>query len=471
MKTKIFLSLLLAPVMAFAGVTYNENDLRLTNVNVVKNGQTVDISMNMDYTQFPIHNNQELIVTPELKSGSQSVQLPSVTFAGRNRYYFHKRNDDNVGILLRNGKKALMDYKTQVAYQPWMNNSQLVINYKLDGCCGETTAMFNTPVQGVSFTPPVFTAEYIYIPPKAERVKIRQETGTAFIDFVVNKTEINPTYRNNTRELGKITGTVNKIKDDKDITLKSMNIKGYASPEGSYENNVRLAKGRTEALEQYVQKLYQFPDGFITTEYNPANFEGLKAYLETSDVQDKGAIIDIIDSDMEPYPKNSKIRADFPTEYAWLLKNVYPSLRKSDYKVEYTVRSYTDVDEIIRVMKVAPQKLSLSEFYLAAQSLKPGTDDYNQVFDIAVKMFPNDEIANLNAANSAMQKGDFKSAGTYLKKAGNSNEAQYARALLAAQLQDYTTALSQFKKLSPSMPQAQDAVRQIEALQEFNGRK
>lgn len=47
-------------------------------------------------------------------------------------------------------------------------------------------------------------------------------------------------------------------------------------------------------------------------------------------------------------------------------------------------------------------------------------------------MFPDDEVANLNAANAAMDRGDMKNAEYYLKKAGNSPQAVYGRGTYAA---------------------------------------
>ena len=56
-------------------------------------------------------------------------------------------------------------------------------------------------------------------------------------------------------------------------------------------------------------------------------------------------------------------------------------------------------------------------------------------------MFPNDETANLNAANAAMRRGDLARAERYLAKAGDSAEAVYARGALAVREKDYTTAI------------------------------
>ena len=55
-------------------------------------------------------------------------------------------------------------------------------------------------------------------------------------------------------------------------------------------------------------------------------------------------------------------------------------------------------------------------------------------------MFPNDETANLNAANAAIRRDDFAMARKYLAKAGDSPEAVYARGALAVREKDYDTA-------------------------------
>ena len=54
-------------------------------------------------------------------------------------------------------------------------------------------------------------------------------------------------------------------------------------------------------------------------------------------------------------------------------------------------------------------------------------------------MFPNDEIANLNAANAAIRRDDFETAHRYLDKAGDSAEAVSTGAL-AIRKKDYNTA-------------------------------
>jgi hypothetical protein len=157
-----------------------------------------------------------------------------------------------------------------------------------------------------------------------------------------------------------------------------------------------------------------------------------------------------------------RIKSRHASDYAFLPQNVYPGLRHSDYRIEYLIRDFTDINEIKELVRTHPQKLSLQEFYLAAQEYEAGSDDFNYVFETAVRMYPQDEVANLNAAVSALNRGDLVGAEAYLPKAGNSPEAQYARALLPALKGNYSEALPLLRAVSAQVPEAADAAQQIE---------
>ena len=269
--------------------------------------------------------------------------------------------------------------------------------------------------------------------------KARAISGQAFIDFIVNRTEIDPNYRNNQVELGKILATIDPLANDADITVKEVFIKGFASPEASYQRNPQLAKGRTESLRQYVNSLYNFGN-VITTDYEAEDWAGLRAYVEKSNLKNRDAILKIIDGNRKPDNKEWMIKRTYKEDYKILYNECYPSLRHSDYRIEYTIRSYSDPEEIKKIMFERPQNLSLQEFFLAAQTMEPGSDEFNEAFEIAVRMYPEDETANLNAANIAMTKGDLKAAERYLAKAGETKEAVYSRAAFAFLNRDYDKA-------------------------------
>jgi outer membrane protein OmpA-like peptidoglycan-associated protein len=108
-----------------------------------------------------------------------------------------------------------------------------------------------------------------YERPKAEAEKTRELNGQAFLDFVVNKTDIRRDYRRNATELAKVEQTINEVRQDSNTTITHIDIHGYASPEGSYQNNVRLAKGRAQAFKDYVQTLIDLPASIFTVTSTP----------------------------------------------------------------------------------------------------------------------------------------------------------------------------------------------------------
>ena len=271
-------------------------------------------------------------------------------------------------------------------------------------------------------------------------MKSRSLSGSAYIDFPVDQTVIYPDYRRNTAELGKIQATIDSVRNDKDVTITSVWLKGYASPESPYEHNTELAIGRTAALKKHIGQLYRFADNIIQTDYEPEDWEGLRRYVEQSNIDHREEILAMIDSDLEPDAKETKIKRTYPEEYRFMLQHFYPALRHTDYRIAYVIRSYSDPEEIARVMCEQPQKLSLNEFYLVAGKYEPGTDEFTDVFQTAVRMFPNDEVANLNAASAAIRRDDFETARRYLEKAGDSAEAVYARGALAVREGDCETA-------------------------------
>ena len=307
-----------------------------------------------------------------------------------------------------------------------------------------------------------FFPELVFVQPKAEVMKSRSLSGSAYIDFPVDQTVIYPDYRRNAVELGKIRATIDSVRNDKDVTITQVWLKGFASPESPYRHNTELAIGRTAALKKHIGQLYHFADNIIQTDYEPEDWAGLRRYVEQSNIDHRTEILAMIDSDMEPDAKEAKIKRTYPQEYRFMLQNFYPALRHTDYRIDYNIRTFSEADEIRRIMAEQPQKLSLNEFYLVAGKYEPGTDEFTDVFETAVRMFPNDEIANLNAANAAIRRDDFATARRYLDKAGDSAEAIYARGALAVREGDIATAR---KYLTKAKEKAASTLKELDERQ------
>ena len=446
--------------------------LPINKVELKRNADLMTVNMDLKLSEYVMKGDQVSLFTPVLLNGKDSVEFNPVGLYSRLRYIQYIRDDhDAVGgeneVSIPYSKRPeVMEISQSVPFEKWMNGATLFIKRCDYGCCQSILGEDIVPLGRWYET--TYTPSFNYVTPVAEKVKMRELKGKAYIDFPVNMTDLYPDYRNNPAELLKIIATIDSVRNDKDITIKEITIKGYASPESPYQNNTRLAKGRTETLKKYVQNLYQFDENLISTDFEPEDWEGLRAFVETSGLEHKKEILSIIDdSSLAPDPKEALIKSRYPSEYDFLLKTVYPGLRHSDYTIEYTIRQYSDPEEIKAIMAVAPQKLSLDEMFVLAKTLEPGSNEYNEVFETAVRMYPNDETANLNAATSAMQRNDFESAAKYLDKAGQSDAAVYSRGVYATLTGDYPKAIELFGKIAGTMPEAQEAITTLNELMNF----
>ena len=443
MKTKnVFLTFILAMVcLPLAAGTPRVDIHKLT---ARSNSGKLVVSMEFVLDELDLKADQLMAFQPVITSADGSREMPLTPFlvTGRRAHIYHERAGsdaypDAVEMRRRNGSAQTYAYTDVAVYQPWMKGATLAVMQDLCAC-GDKLEQATAQTVRIDYDP-FDEVQYAFVTPKVEQPKVREERGSAFLDFRVNRTEIDPQYRKNPEELAKIIRTIDLVKNDTNVLISNIDIHGFASPEGSYANNVRLAKERSNALKDYVRVLHRLPDNLFRVEFTAEDWDGLRRWVEASDLPMRGDLLARIDAKGEPDTKEAGIRQRYPEVYRRLLSEVYPGLRHADYRVEYVVKPFT-VEEARRVFRTKPKQLSLNELFLLGNSYEQGSDAYNEVFETAVRMFPTDETANLNAANIALSRRDVASAEKFLAKAGNSPAAVHARGLLAILKGDYDTA-------------------------------
>lgn len=459
--TNILLCGSVAVPVAALGAKTDASVLKVYDLSVIVDepASTVSIDIDLDLDAITPGKDREVVFTPMIISeeGTDSLLLPPLVVAGRNRYYYHLRNDEEeeMASIYPAGRAGHAICRHVVDFQPWMGSSTVEMRIEAASCCDSPLRVpgpsrnGNVEMARINTSRPAMIAEFVYSRPADAGPVVKQLDGRAFVSFVVNRTELRPDYMKNRRELEKIIRSIDYVRRDSDATITRVHIKGFASPEGSYSNNIRLAQGRTATLSRYVRDLYHFPDSVVTTSYEPEDWDGLRKYVKDSldfNITHRPEILEIIDSPIDPDVKDATIRKRYPKDYAVMLKQIYPWLRHSDYTVTYNIRVYTDIEEVRRVFRTDPSRLRLVDFYTLANSLVEGSPEYFEVFEKAVEIYPEDNVANLNAANIAMQRGDYDLAQSRLLKSGCTPEADFARGVLAARRGDYGAALGLFEK-------------------------
>lgn len=119
------------------------------------------------------------------------------------------------------------------------------------------------------------------------------------------------------------------------------------------------------------------------------------------EIEYKDEVLDIIrDIPIEKGRETKLMQLRGGVPYRYMLKYIFPSLRIAICRVNYEVRNF-NVDEAKEEIKRRPQNLSLNEMFLVANTYPVGSQEFIDVFETAVRMYPKDEIANINAATAA----------------------------------------------------------------------
>lgn len=426
MKKIIYIALILIGVNtsidSFAQVVLN-GEAEISDVRLDKRANQLRISMEIDVSHAIIKSNRELQLTPLLKSDERILALPSVVVTGRKSQIYRDRNpkyfkNENNLVVVRKGKDEaqFIHYETYIAYEDWMNGAELVVDEDECGC--STVLLANDQHYLDQFIVPITLAPSLsYLQPEIGEVKTREIQASANLDFPVNGVTIQPNYRNNSAEINKIRESLDKVLEDKDVEVSAILLKGHASPEGPYAGNERLARSRTQALRDYLFKVYpQLTAGSIKVDFVAENWDGLKKMVEESHINAKHQVLDIIDSTHDLDLRERKIRfLNGGAVYREMVNNMFPALRNTDYTIEYVIRDFNP-EEARELIWTNPQVLSLEEIFAVSKFYDWKSREYSEIFEIAVRLFPHDNTAKINAAVSALVKKDLITAKTYLDR-------------------------------------------------------
>ena len=373
----------------------------------------VEVSFSMDCSTLRLPSRRQMVITPLIISRSESdtLALPSVCIAGRNRYRMNKRKERLYGkeygkapvagegqemIRFNRKRDMLLEYNETVPAQEWMSGARVEIFRELQGCAGCGEALGNAPVAEL----PLFKEEVerpnLQIMVAQAEEKRRSFTRSAYLNFKVNQSALLADYMNNPVELAKIYSSIDSIREDNNYRIARIEIVGYSSPEGSYAANARLSEQRAKALEQNLKHAYQLDDSMIDCRSVPENWEGLAAWLREYRPSYMQKVLDIIGQTPEPDARDAKIKAiDGGKIYNALLQEVYPKLRLVEYTVSYTVVPFS-VEQGREIIKTRPDKMNHNEMYQVAASYGEGSDEYNRIIRMIAARFPGDRIANLS---------------------------------------------------------------------------
>jgi flagellar motor protein MotB len=412
----------------------------------VKRGN-LEIELVFDMSHLHMKSVESRTYTPSLVFGKTQLELPKVIIKGSHRYKADSRKERLNGgqtvttttarnrkgkstpiyTIKKYNRNGTIPYKVSVPYREWMDDALMHLREEIYECCGVLQG--STLRKDVFNDVPEIQPKFRYLVPEREPEKHRYEIERAYLDFPQGKSVIDPNFRNNRSELYKINQMIAKITTDRDVTVSSIEMRGYASPESSQGYNFELSSKRAQAMREYFAQMSTIPSNLFRTGVGGEDWETLKILLANYQVAYKNEILRIINTEYDLDLREQKIKAlGGGKPYQQIFRELYPKLRRVDCQINFTVRNFT-LDEGKERIQKKPKLLSQNEMYQVARTYPEGSREFNETLITAREYFPNNDIANLNGAAAALSEGDIELAEEYLELVQNTDSPEYANCL------------------------------------------
>ncbi|NDV66423.1 DUF3868 domain-containing protein [Bacteroides sp. 224] len=391
------------------------------------------------FVSFDIHVDSKAVPTcgtvifePELADDTRKVILPYIRLTGKKRAHLDRRwfalcSDEWLSyyqpphISVTTGKYTdeILSYNIHLPYEDWMEQANLSLKQEITGCRHQSQLYVYTLNNCLNLSPrapyQVQPLVSMSTPDDASKTRVRQ--GSAFLDFQVGRSVILPDFRRNPVELAKINDAISGIADDADVQLKGITVEGFASPEGTYASNEKLSRERAAALKEYIRNRYFFAEQLFTVRWTGEDWKGLKTLVEQSDLDYKNELLAVISGYEEPDAKERKLKAvGRGIPYSKMLRELFPELRRVEYRVDYMVRNY-NLSEAKEVLRRNPDNLSQLEMYRVAESYGKDSREYREIMtEIIPKHFATDAVAINNAAALLIGNEEYQTARRLLEK-------------------------------------------------------
>lgn len=252
--------------------------------------------------------------------------------------------------------------------------------------------------------------------------RIIAQKQEANIKFLINQATLRASELKSVsvKDLGKILKEINDNNETRALT--NIEVSAYASPDGKYSFNEKLAEKRqnvsTNYLKKELKKIKMEAD--VDTKFTAEDWEGFQELVSKSNLQDKEVILRVLSMYQDPEEREQQI-SNMSEVYTDIKHSILPELRRARLIVNYEIIGRSDA-QILDQFAADPSKLSVEEMVYGANKLVKDDATRQKWNEAIAKQYPSDYRALNNMAQQAISKGDMAAAQNYLKQAANVNK-------------------------------------------------
>ncbi|MBQ5644170.1 MAG: tetratricopeptide repeat protein, partial [Bacteroidaceae bacterium] len=246
--------------------------------------------------------------------------------------------------------------------------------------------------------------------------RVIKQAKEANIMFLIQQTNLRTSELNST-EMNEFRAALKDVATDyENKVLDEIKVSAYASPDGGVMLNDGLAVVREMNTAKQMKKELKNAklDGYVDSEYTAEDWEGFKELVAQSNLPDKELILRLLSMYTDPEEREQQIK-NISSVYSELADEVLPKLRRARVTLNYQIIGRSD-EQIKAQYAADPSELSLEEI-LYSSILTEDETEQTDIFNTAIKLYPNDYRAYNNLGVMAYNKGDYSTAASYFAKA------------------------------------------------------
>ncbi len=470
-KSFFFLTMAAALLLASCGAPVEPNQINVNPSPLQVVGNKVNAEITGRFPAKKFSKKAVVVITPVLKFDGREVLGEPVTYVGQ------KVKENGNTVLYKSG--AAYSHSVSFDYVPEMAKSELYLRFEARK--GKKTVEIPDLkiADGVVTTAKLAQAQDVPSQVTADKFqRVIQEMQEADIMFLIQQANLRSS-ETGSQQMKDLRAAIKDASNDSKKEIHSLEVAGYASPEGGVELNTRLAKERQANTQRFLQGQMRQDKvaADIIANMTAEDWEGFQKAVQASNLQDKDLVLRVLSMYQDPEEREAQIK-NLSVAYKTIADDILPALRRSRLILTTDIIGKSD-DEIRNYMKNDPAALNVEEMLYAATLTNDAAEkmaiyrkvteqfpkDYRgwnnlgmcyfaqnnvaearRCYTKALAIEPNNADVNYNAGVAAMADNDLKKAEEYLgKAAGTKGDLNAAMGTLYTMKGDYAKAKSAYK--------------------------
>ena len=388
-------------------------------------GDSVRVSVDVNFPVKGIRKKVSAEITPLLGTSA----LKTITFQGE------KATGNGNVIQFKPGGK--ITYSEIVAYKPEFEDTQLKVTGsfskggKVKGAIPEKKI-----AEGTIITPFLVNKDFKVILEKDAFTRVTEEGFTAQINFDKGKSIVKPTELIE-KDINDLKVWLADANSNPKITIKSISVVGYASPEGEVGSNDTLSDERATAAKSAVlgvalgAKNDKIKTEMFSLVGRGEDFDGFKKELVASSMNndEKQLIIRVLEMQKDPVTRETEMR-NMGKTFTFLEQNIFTKLRRSEIVVTYDKSGYTD-EELVAVSVSKPETLNIEELLYTA-TLSNDLNEKLRIYKLIELNFPTDQRGANNVGAIFYMQNKLQEAKAEFEKANSIKDNSISKNNLGA---------------------------------------